>query len=127
MPNVNYGYLDAAAAERSKRVPLKTRQDLKNSMAHPQNGNPAAALFFQTPGEWVRQAACSGMPTSKFFPSNERGYRVSKNPAILAAVAVCRGCPVTAECLKFAEDSETEYGVFGGVYFNHGRRSHVAA
>jgi hypothetical protein len=33
----------------------------------------------------------------------------------------CAGCPVRGTCLRFALDSGQEWGVWGGVLFEHGR------
>lgn len=42
-----------------------------------------------------------------FYPSHPSGYRT--------ALAVCRLCPVKAECLAWALETRQSFGVFGGT------------
>lgn len=60
--------------------------------------------------QWQAQAACRGMGTAAWFPSQgERGAD---------AQAVCGRCPVTAACLAAAlANSSTghDYGIWGGT------------
>ena len=56
--------------------------------------------------EWRNQAACSGLPTKLFYP--ERGDRAP------TARAVCRGCPVSDDCLEYAFREDVRHGIFGG-------------
>jgi len=51
---------------------------------------------------WIESAACIG-----------RGD-VMWGEDVEAARAICATCPVRAECLAFALDTEPSYGVFGG-------------
>ncbi len=54
--------------------------------------------------DWVRHAACRGLPTAWFFP--EQGGDT------IGPRRICAGCPVRTEC---AEAGESEaYGVWGG-------------
>ena len=63
---------------------------------------------------WRDNAACKGMDVNMFYP--ERG----KSPK--EAVAVCAGCIVVKECLKYALDNNIKVGVFGGTTEFHRRK-----
>lgn len=63
--------------------------------------------------EWQRIAACRGMDSSMFFhPPKERDAARENRAA--RAKAVCRQCPVIAECLDHALRVREPYGVWGG-------------
>jgi WhiB family redox-sensing transcriptional regulator len=64
--------------------------------------------------DWRRRAACAGLDTNLFFPAP------GAHPAdTQRAKAVCRHCPVAADCLAFAletDDSDGRAaGIFGGL------------
>lgn len=61
---------------------------------------------------WRLDAACVGYETDLFFPAGETGPAVEQ---IEAAKAVCRECPVQAQCLAFAIVTNQEFGVWGGT------------
>ncbi|MDA8380329.1 MAG: WhiB family transcriptional regulator [Actinomycetota bacterium] len=56
---------------------------------------------------WREKAACRGLGPAVFFPA-------PSEPAT-EAYSICRGCPVTAECLAYAFDHRITYGVWGGM------------
>lgn len=58
------------------------------------------------PMEWKELAACKNVPTRLFFPGQGEPNEI--------ALRVCRSCPVTQECLKFALDNYERFGVWGG-------------
>lgn len=64
--------------------------------------------------DWQVHAACRGLDTQAFYhPENERGpSRVRREQA---AKAVCVGCPVVENCLKWALAAREPYGVWGGL------------
>jgi WhiB family redox-sensing transcriptional regulator len=62
--------------------------------------------------EWKDEAACKGQ-TDLFF--SERGYNKDK---IEAAKAICKTCPVTYHCLKYAKENFLAFGVWGGKTAN---------
>jgi WhiB family transcriptional regulator, redox-sensing transcriptional regulator len=69
--------------------------------------------------EWQRFGACRGRDSTQFFhPEGERG--ASRTRRELAAKAVCRSCPVRAECAAHALIAREPYGVWGG--FTEGER-----
>jgi WhiB family redox-sensing transcriptional regulator len=63
--------------------------------------------------DWQRNGACRGRDSGQFFhPDGERG--ASRLRRELAAKAVCRTCPVRAECAAHALAAREPYGVWGG-------------
>jgi WhiB family redox-sensing transcriptional regulator len=69
--------------------------------------------------DWQRAGACRGHDSTQFFhPEGERG--ASRTRREVAAKAVCRTCPVRAECALHALASREPYGVWGG--FTEGER-----
>lgn len=69
---------------------------------------PTAELW-----DWQRRGACRGQDSAQFFhPDGERG--ASRVRRELAAKAVCRACPVRAECAAHALAAREPYGVWGG-------------
>lgn len=54
---------------------------------------------------WMKRAACQGEDPDLFFES----------PGELQAKAICRDCPVEADCYQFAVDECIDYGVWGGM------------
>ncbi|MFC5204771.1 WhiB family transcriptional regulator [Streptomyces kaempferi] len=70
---------------------------------------------------WQKDAACRGMDSSVFFsPDSERGRARQRREE--AARTICRECPVSGPCGRFAQASQQEYGVWGG-YTENERRS----
>jgi WhiB family redox-sensing transcriptional regulator len=69
---------------------------------------PTAAVA-PTDGQWVSDwpalGRCAGTDPDALFVQGK---------AQRAAKAVCKGCPVIAECLAEALDSRMEFGVWGG-------------
>ena len=62
---------------------------------------------------WQLSARCRGMDLSIFFPSIDRGPALAHQES--QAKAVCRGCPVIAECRRHAPAVGERYGVWGGL------------
>ncbi len=60
---------------------------------------------------WQDLAACRDEDPELFFPKGSEGPWIL---AIEQAKAVCRPCPVAAECLRFALDTHSD-GIFGGL------------
>ncbi len=56
---------------------------------------------------WMDDAACLGLPTNMFYPEEPGGTAQAK--------AVCRTCPVIADCLTWALDTGDVHGVLGGT------------
>lgn len=63
---------------------------------------------------WQLHAACRDLRSSRFFhPDNERGERRARRER--QAKAVCRRCPVIAQCREHALKAQEPYGVWGGL------------
>ncbi|MCK0092041.1 WhiB family transcriptional regulator [Rhodococcus sp. F64268] len=59
-------------------------------------------------------AACRDVDGAIFFhPDNERGE--PREERIEAAKRICRSCPVSMQCLRYALESGERYGVWGGM------------
>lgn len=56
--------------------------------------------------DWRDDALCAQVDTEIFFPE--------KGGSTTLAMQVCAACPVRAECLRWAVDSEEQHGVWGG-------------
>lgn len=65
--------------------------------------------------DWRQRAACVGTDPESYFPINEAGSSPGDDQLIAAAKAVCRTCPVTAQCLEFALSHRSTHGVWGGL------------
>lgn len=59
------------------------------------------------PPAWTEDAVCAQSDPDAFFP--ERGGSTK------AAKLMCKGCPVTTQCLDYALDNEERHGVWGGL------------
>jgi WhiB family redox-sensing transcriptional regulator len=64
------------------------------------------------PSDWREDAACLDHDPELFWPVGTTGQAV---PWIAEAIAVCAGCPVREECLKYALDNGISEGVWGGL------------
>jgi WhiB family transcriptional regulator, redox-sensing transcriptional regulator len=60
----------------------------------------------------MERAACLAAEPELFFPVSAAGPAVAQ---VVAAKAVCRGCPVRAECLSYALQTAQDYGIWGGA------------
>lgn len=61
---------------------------------------------------WRTLAACRDEDPDLFFPIGSTG------PALVQAEeakAVCRGCPVREQCLRWALENSQDAGVWGGL------------
>ena len=59
--------------------------------------------------EWRLKAKCLGVPVEVFFPNN-----YTKPDNVAEAKALCKECPVRAECLESALLTQEDLGVLGG-------------
>ena len=61
----------------------------------------------------MRALAAGWTPSNFYHPENERGpSRVRRE---MRAKAVCAGCPVVENCLRWALAAREPYGVWGGM------------
>lgn len=66
------------------------------------------------PRDWRDYAACRDAPADLFFPAPAPGT-AAYGRQVAEALAVCRSCRVTAECLGFAITTRQRDGVWGGT------------
>ena len=64
--------------------------------------------------DWHLRALCAQTDPEAFFPD--------KGGSTKAALAVCAGCSVRAECLEFAIANDERFGVWGGTTERERRR-----
>jgi WhiB family redox-sensing transcriptional regulator len=60
----------------------------------------------EAPNAWVSKALCRSTDPDELFVSGKAQKK---------ATAICRHCPVVAECLADALDNRVEFGVWGGM------------
>lgn len=68
---------------------------------------------------WQNKAACVGMPLDLFFPGQGEKRKTNQ------AKAICKGCPVSQDCLSFTlkhEDPTSRHGIYGGLTQDERRR-----
>jgi WhiB family transcriptional regulator, redox-sensing transcriptional regulator len=65
--------------------------------------------------EWQQQAACRGEQTGAFFPPPHFERKELRLARERVAKAICRTCPVSAECLEYALALREPHGVWGGL------------
>jgi WhiB family transcriptional regulator, redox-sensing transcriptional regulator len=62
---------------------------------------------------WQLAAACREMDVARFYhPPGERN--APREDRIAEAKAICRDCPVSANCLTHALQTREPYGIWGG-------------
>lgn len=71
------------------------------------------------PNAWMSDAACTSVGPTAFYPElpdrATSADRRAKHDLEAKAVAVCRACPVQAECLAYALEHDERYGIWGGT------------
>lgn len=71
--------------------------------------------------DWRHDSACRDSDPELHFPIGTSG------PALIQAEqakAVCRPCPVRDQCLQWALETRTDYGVWGGMTEDERRAIH---
>lgn len=63
---------------------------------------------------WASYGSCRGADPNLFFSAEAN--------EVAAAVTICRGCPVSAECLEWALETRVRYGIWGGTTERERRR-----
>lgn len=69
--------------------------------------------------QWAEKAACRGMGSSGFFSRRT-------SPEGRAAAEVCTACPVKAECLAYAMETERTDGLRIGIWGGLGPYERIA-
>lgn len=66
--------------------------------------------------EWMKAAACDGLPTDWFFvePEVDRGPK-AQMAKVKKAKAICAQCPVQHACGEWAIETVTDDGIWGGM------------
>lgn len=59
--------------------------------------------------DWRDDAACASLDGDIMFPSDK------DVDGIAAAKAICAGCPVADDCLRYALETRAAHGVWGGT------------
>jgi WhiB family redox-sensing transcriptional regulator len=62
--------------------------------------------------EWWSRAACKSADPELFFPISHSG---PASVQIMRAKAICAGCAVQDECLRYALAADPVHGVWGGM------------
>ena len=62
--------------------------------------------------DWRASAACLDEDPDLFFPIGYTGPAIAQTAN---AKAVCRTCPVIADCLEWALDTRQDFGIVGGL------------
>lgn len=62
--------------------------------------------------DWRDAAACRDTDPDLFFPVGTTGLAIEQTEA---AKAVCRACPVQAECLEYGIVHSFDQGIYGGA------------
>jgi WhiB family redox-sensing transcriptional regulator len=60
--------------------------------------------------DWMSEALCLSADPDLFFPEPGRDDNPQRTQA---ALRVCRDCPVKADCLRWALETEQQWGVLG--------------
>lgn len=63
---------------------------------------------------WHEHAVCPSTDPEAFFPQKGGSTREAK--------AICKGCPVRAECLDYALEFDERFGIYGGLSERERRR-----
>jgi len=64
---------------------------------------------------WQYRAACKGPVSNLFFAPNHLERKEERLARESAAKAICRGCPVLAECREYALLLREPHGIWGGL------------
>lgn len=68
--------------------------------------------------KWRTEAACRAAPQYLFFPDSEAsrpGGGAVADQDVADAKSYCKVCPVQAQCLQYALETNQQWGVWGGL------------
>lgn len=71
-------------------------------------GTPKIRRHTTTTPTWTARAACRGHDPNLWF-------REDRNGTYSEARIICAACPVRADCLDWAVETNTQHGLFGGL------------
>lgn len=74
--------------------------------ARPEAARPAATV------DWRHHAECLDEDPELFFPTGNTGLSLRQ---IQEAKAVCRTCDVAGDCLRWANETGQDFGIWGGL------------
>lgn len=80
--------------------------------------SPAADVAVDRPKHWADERACRDEDPETFFPPGRATHMIAR------AQRICGRCPVRAECLNEALETEQDFGVWGGLSEFERRRLH---
>lgn len=63
---------------------------------------------------WQDHAACAGRHGELFFAPDHEVPR-ARDCRIAQAKVICGTCPVSKECLDYAEENDEKFGIWGGL------------
>ena len=66
--------------------------------------------------DWMDNAGCKGHTNLFFAPAGERPQARMRRES--KAVAICKVCPVAAQCAAYAKAQDEQYGIWGGMALN---------
>jgi WhiB family redox-sensing transcriptional regulator len=69
--------------------------------------------------DWRLRGACVDLDPDDFFPVGSERAMARRYESARRA---CRACPVITQCLQFALDSDTDFGMWGGCTPRERRR-----
>jgi WhiB family redox-sensing transcriptional regulator len=111
---IHYHLRKRGIAPRTVRTPTPPRQPSAakimartRGLAELPDALTAALAGDPTDTAWQRDALCAQTDPEEFYPD--------KGGSTAAAKAVCRRCPVAAECLDYALANNEGFGVWGGL------------
>lgn len=64
-------------------------------------------MALRHPEPWTHHALCAQVGGDEWFPDQGQSSHAAK--------AVCRRCPVIAQCLEYALRNDERHGIFGGL------------
>lgn len=76
----------------------------------PRQGYDLPTFDYLDGTSWRSQAACKGLPNELFFPEQGDSQRRTR-----AAKKVCWVCPVREQCLDYALETGSRWGIWGGM------------
>jgi len=66
------------------------------------------------PPAWTQEGLCGQSDPELFFPDKGESGKVAKR--------ICLACPVRTACLRWAVDTQQQWGVWGGMTSRERRR-----